>query len=422
MKYDIEGIRAQFPALKRIVNGLPAVYFDSPGGTQVPQRVIDKMVEYLIHQNANSGGVFVTSVESDAMIARARQGFADLFGCSPNEVSFGENSTSINFKLSQAIAGDLKPGDEIIITDIDHDANRSPWQILAERDIVVKSVAIDPVTFTINIDDYKNKLSSKTKVVAFNYASNAVGTITDAAEMITLAHGVGAITVVDAVHYALHGVIDVKAIDVDYLFCSAYKFFGPHIGVLYGRQDRLERLKTLKVSAQKNVIPEKFETGTLNHEGLAGAAEALEFIADVGSEHTGYLRQNETHLGDRRRNIICGMRAFEEHEMPMARYLKSELSKIEGITLYSPPDNHLCTSTISFRIKDLPPLHVAKVLAEKGIFVWAGGFYAVALMKSLGVAERGGMVRIGLAPYNTQEEIERTLAVIRETATLAFAG
>ena len=414
MKYDIDSIRAQFPALNRIVNGFPAVYFDGPGGTQVPQRVIDKMVEYLIHHNANAGGAFITSVENDKVVDAARQAFGDLFGCSPNEVSFGENSTSINFKLSQAIARDLRPGDEIIITDIDHDANRSPWQILAERDIVIKSVSMDPVTCTIDINDYQNKLSGRTKVVAFNYASNAVGTITDAKEMIRLAHAVGAVTVVDAVHYALHGVIDVKEIDADYMFCSAYKFFGPHIGVLYSRHDKLEQLRTLKVSAQKNSIPDKFETGTPNFEGIAGAAEALEFIADVGAHHRDQLMDHEAVLSERRKNLICGMRAFEEHEMPMARHFKNELRKIKGVTVYSPPDDHPCTSTISFRIDGMTPLEVAKELAAKGIFVWAGGFYAVALVKALGVADTGGMVRIGLAPYNTKQEIDRTLRLIHD--------
>ncbi len=416
MKYDIDAIRAQFPALDRVVNGFPAVYFDSPGGTQVPQRVIDKLVAYLIEQNANSGGVFVSSIETDEMILNARKAFADLFGCAWNEVSFGENSTAINFRLSQAIARDLQPGDEIIITDIDHDANRSPWEVLAERGIVIKSVVVDPVTCTLNMEDYKNKLSSKTKVVAFNYASNAVGTITDAKEMIGLAHQAGAITVVDAVHYALHGVIDVKDIDVDYMFCSAYKFFGPHVGVLYSKHDRLDKLRTLKVSAQKNSVPEKFETGTLNHEGIAGAAEALAFIADVGTKHAEYLKENESGLSDRRKNLVCGMRAFEGYEMPMARYFKNELMKISGITLYGPPDTQLCTSTISFRLKGMAPAAVAKLLAEKGIFVWAGGFYVVALMRLFGVSETGGLVRIGLAPYNTMEEIERTLAAIRDIA------
>lgn len=416
MKYDVNSIRAQFPALSRTVNGFPAVYFDSPGGTQVPQRVIDRMVDYMINHNANTGGAFITSIENDAVILEARKSFRDLFGCSWNEVSFGENSTAINFRLSHALARDLNPGDEIIITDIDHDANRSPWTILTERGVTVKSVRVDASTCTLDMHDYKSKLSSKTKIVAFNYASNAVGTITDAKAIIQLAHQAGAITVVDAVHYALHGVIDVRDLDVDFLFCSAYKFFGPHIGVLYSKQERLEKLRALKVSAQKDVVPEKFETGTLNHEGLAGAAEAIEFIADAGAKNLELVSDSESHLNDRRKKIIAGVRVFEEHEMPMAVSFKEELSNIDGLTLYAPPRGHPCTSTISFRIKDIPPMHIAKRLAEKGIFLWAGGFYAVALMKSFGVSETGGLVRIGLAPYNTQEEIDRTLAEIRSIA------
>ena len=416
MKYDIDSIRSQFPALSRTVNGFQAVYFDSPGGTQVPKRVIDKMVGYMINHNANTGGAFITSVESDAMILETRKAFADLFGCSWNEVSFGENSTAINFRLSQALARDLHAGDEIVITDIDHDANRSPWSILTERGLIIKSVQVVTSTCTLDMEDYRSKLSSKTRIVAFNYASNAVGTISDAKEIIRLAHEVGAITVVDAVHYALHGVMDVKDLDVDFLFCSAYKFFGPHIGVLYGKQECLERLKALKVSAQKDVIPEKFETGTLNHEGLAGAGEAIEFIADAGANHPELVKDSERNLGDRRKKIISGMRVFEEHEMPLARVFKDELSNIDGLTMYGPGKEQPCTSTIAFRIKDMHPRHVAKQLAEKGIFVWAGSFYALALMKSFGVLETGGLVRIGLAPYNTKEEIERTLAEIRTIA------
>lgn len=417
MHLDIEYIRSQFPALKREVNGFPAVYFDAPGGTQVPQRVIDRMVDYLTHQNANTGGVFETSIANDRMIRNAREAFADFFGCSWNEVSFGENSTTINFKLSQAIARDIQPGDEIIITEIDHDSNRSPWKFLEDRGAIIKDIRVDPKTLVLDMDDFRNQLSAKTKLVAFNYASNAVGTISDAKEIIRLAHDAGAFTVVDAVHFALHGVIDVKALDVDFLFCSAYKFFGPHVGVLYSKAEKLTKLRSLKVSAQKNQVPEKFETGTLNHEGLAGAAEALEFIADAGSRHPELLEENEKGFSERRKKLICGMRAFEEHEMPLAGYFKDELSKISGLTLYTPPREQLCTSTISFRIKNIAPLTIAKQLAEKGIFVWAGGFYAVALMKLLGLDETGGMVRIGLAPYNTLEEIQRTLQEIHAVAS-----
>ncbi|MGB4399653.1 MAG: cysteine desulfurase-like protein, partial [Daejeonella sp.] len=379
MKFDINGIRAQFLSLKREINGFPAIYFDSPGGTQTPQRVIEKMVDYMINHNANSGGVFATTVETDEMILNARKSFADFFGCAWDEVAFGENSTSINFKLSQAIARDLQPGDEIIITDIDHDSNRSPWEILSERGLIIKSVKVNTETLTLDMEDYKGKLSNRTKVVAFNYGSNAVGTISDAKTIISLARERGAITVVDAVHYALHGVLDVKELDADFVFCSAYKFFGPHIGVLYSKKERMEALKTLKVSAQKNTVPDKFETGTLNHEAIAGAAEAIEFIAEIGSKHPAELGDNSFTNKPRRNNIISGMKAMEEYEIPLAEYFKEELRKIEGLRLYCPPKEQLCTSTISFRLKDIPPIQVAKRLAELGIFVWAGGFYAVGL-------------------------------------------
>lgn len=414
MIFDIESIRSQFPSLKRMIDDFPAVYFDSPGGTQTPQRVIDRIVDYLINHNANTGGVFVSSVENDAMILNTRKAFADFFNCEWNEVCFCHNSTTINIKLSQAIARDLQRGDEIIISDIDHDANRSPWELLSEKGIVIKNIKVDPETCTLDMEDYKSKLGRRTKLVAFNYASNAVGTISDAREIIKLAKAVGAITVVDAVHYALHGIIDVKELDVDFLFCSAYKFFGPHIGVLYSRLERMEKLRTLTVSAQKKHAPDKFETGTLNHEGIAGAAEALEFIADIGKRHPSSHNHHKNTVSERRKNIVDGMIALEEYEMPLARYFKEELSKMDGLRVYSPPRNHPCTSTISFRIKNMAPLDVARKLAAKGIFVWAGGFFAVALVKTLGVAEDGGMVRIGLAPYNTKEEIERTLEEIRK--------
>ncbi|MEJ7692972.1 cysteine desulfurase-like protein [Daejeonella sp.] len=416
LNFDINGIRSQFPSLNRVINGQQAVYFDSPGGTQTPQRVINKMVDYMINRNANSGGVFATTIETDAMVLNARKAFADFFNCSWDEVAFGENSTAINFKLSQAIARDLQPGDEIIITDIDHDANRSPWEILAERGVIIRSVKVNTETFTLDMDDFKRKLSAKTKVVAFNYGSNAVGTISDAKSIIKLTKTVNAITVVDAVHYALHGVLDVKDLDADFVFCSAYKFFGPHIGVLFSKGERMNALKTLKVSAQKNNAPDKFETGTLNHEAIAGAAEAIEFIAEIGSKHPEYLKDGDSANTQRRNNIICGMRALDSYETPLAEYFKDELRSIKGLKLYCPPKEQLCTSTISFRLNNIRPLEVAKRLAEQGIFVWAGGFYAVGLMRTLGLSESGGMVRIGLAPYNTREEIDRTLLLIKVIA------
>ena len=417
MNFDINEIRSQFPSLKREINGFPAIYFDSPGGTQTPQRVIDKMVDYMINHNSNSGGVFSTTVETDEMILNARKAFADFFSCAWEELAFGENSTAINFRLSQAIARDLKPGDEIIITDIDHDANRSPWEILSERGIIIKSVKVNTETLTLDLDDFKSKLSSNTKVVALNYGSNAVGTISDIKTFINLAKKTGAITVVDAVHYALHGVLNVKDLGVDFLFCSAYKFFGPHIGVLYGKKERMDALRTLKVSAQKNTAPYKFETGTLNHEAIAGAAEAVEFIAEIGTRHPEFEIENPSGNTHRRNNIICGMKALEAYELPLADYFKEELRKIKGIKLYCPPPEQPCTSTISFRLDNIHPLEVAERLALRGIFVWAGGFYAVGLMRALKLSDIGGMVRIGLAPYNTREEIDRSLQAIQDIST-----
>ena len=413
MKFDVEYVRSQFPALRKIVNGFPAVYFDGPGGTQVPQRVIDKMVEYLITCNSNIHGEFVTSVETDEVILNARKTFADYFGCSWQEVAFCHNSTTINFKLAQGIARDLQPGDEIIITDIDHEANRGPWDILAERGMIVKSVKVDTHTCTLDMQDYVDKLSPRTKVVAFNYASNAVGTISDAKEIIRLAKEVGAFTVVDAVHYALHGVIDVKDIDADFLFCSAYKFFGPHMGVLYGKRETMDGIRTLRVNAQEPEPPFKFETGTLNHEGIAGAAEAIEFIADIGATHRDYFEDDLAEYSGRRKNIVCGMLALEAYEKPLSNYFKEELAKIDRLKIYGPPGDHPCTSTISFRLGNIPPIKVAKRLADKGIFVWDGNFYAVRLVESLGLNDSGGLVRIGLAPYNTQEEIDRTIGEIK---------
>jgi cysteine desulfurase family protein (TIGR01976 family) len=416
MKYDVEYVRSQFPALKKTVNGLPAVYFDGPGGTQVPQRVIDTIVDYLTSHNSNTHGEFITTIETDKMILNARETFADYFGCSDDEVAFCHNSTTISFKLALGIARDLKPGDEILITDIDHEANRSPWELLTEQGMVIRSVRFDPQTCTLDMQDYKNKLSARTRVVAFNYASNAVGTITSAKEIIQLARKHGAISVVDAVHYALHGVIDVKDIDADFLFCSAYKFFGPHIGVLYGKREKMDKIRTLKVGAQQSDPPYKFETGTLNHEGIAGAAEAIEFIADIGARHRENFASSAANCSERRKNIVCGMLSMEAYEKPLANYFKEELAKIDGLKIYGPPKDHPCTSTISFRLKDMPPVKVARRLADKGIFVWDGNFYAVQLVKTLGLNESGGLVRIGLAPYNTKEEILRAIQEIKNIA------
>ena len=416
MNYDVQAIRKQFPAMERKINGYSVAYLDGPGGTQVPQRVIDKVTDYLIWHNSNTHGVFATSMETDNMLLEARKAFADFFGCSWDEVSFGANSTTISFNLAGAIARGLKPGDEVIITDIDHECNRGPWEILEERGIIVHNVKIDVEKCIIDMEDYKSKLNNRTKVAAFNYASNAVGTISDVKEMVRMARDVGAITIVDAVHYALHGPIDVKDIDTDFLYCSAYKFFGPHIGVLYSKKEKLEELKTLKVKEQEDYAPYKFETGTLNHEGIAGAAEAVEFIASIGENYGSQFYRELSDVSSRRKNVIAGMMTLEAYEQPITEYFIEGLNRIPGIKVYGPPKGHPRTSTVSFTMENKSPKDVAEYLGQKGIFVWNGDFYASKLVRVLGLREKGGLVRVGLAPYNTMEEIERTLEAIEELA------
>lgn len=422
-EFDIQYVREQFPCLERTINGYPAAYLDGPGGSQVPRRVVDKMTDYLFYHNANAHGCYATSLESDAMYLEARKTFADFLGCSEDEIAFGANSSSNNFKLALGIARDLKDGDEIIITDIDHEGNRSPWRILEERGMVIKSVKVDKETCTIDMNDYKAKLSSKTKVVAMNWAANAVGTISDVKTMVAMAHEVGALTVVDAVHYAPHRPIDVKDIDTDFLICSAYKFFGPHIGIIYGKKEVMKKLRTIRVLADDNMEPpEKFETGTPSFESACGAAAAVEFIADIGKHHEKYIQAHLEELKGlegRRKYIVAGMMMIDQYEEPLAKKLRDELRKIQKVKVYGPPEDAPRTSTVSFTVEGKNSLEVAKYLANKGIFVWDGDFYAIETVNNvLCLQEQGGLVRIGLAPYNTMEEIDRTIEAVKEVCEI----
>ena len=420
MHYDVEYIRNQFPALKLQVNGHAAAYFDGPGGTQVPQRVIDAVVDYLVRCNANAGGAFLTSRSSDQAITAARHALADFLGSDPDEVAFGHNTTTMLYQLAFALGREAGDRNEIVITEIDHEANRGPWLALAERGFIVREVRFDTETCTIDLDDYKAKLSEKTLVAAFNYASNGVGTVSDVKEMIRLAHAVGALTVVDAVHYALHGALDVKALDTDFLLCSAYKFFGPHIGVFYGRRDRFEQLSTYRLRVQSEKIPYRIETGTLNHEGIAGAGEAIEFIADLGSRfgnlETGSTAASGKGWSERRRLVVAGMEALENYEQPLAAKLIAELTALDKVNIYGPPEGHPRTSTVSFTVDGVPAADLAAELSEKGLFVWDGHFYAVRLVERLGLIESGGLVRVGLSPYNTEGEIDRLLDAVGKLA------
>lgn len=415
-KFDIDYVREQFPCLCKTVNGLPAAFLDGPGGSQVPKLVVDRIADYMFYRNANGHGCFKTSLETMALQQEARETVAAFFNCKPEEVAFGESSSTNNFKLVLALARDMKPGDEAIITDIDHESNRSPLRTLEERGIIVKSVKIDLNTYTLDLEDYKSKLSDKTKVVAINWASNATGTVTDVKTMIKMAHEVGALTIIDAVHYAPHKVIDVKEIDTDFMVCSAYKFFGPHMGVLYAKGEVLEKVRTIRVLADDNMeVPEKFETGTPNYESICGIAGAVDFIADLGLKHERYFPDELAGLTGKRRQIVAGMMAIDAYEEPMATKLRSELRKIEGLTLYGPPEGYNRTSTVTFTIAGKNSHDIAEFMAERGLFVWDGDFYAIEITNHvLKLAEQGGLLRVGLAPYNTMEDIDRTIQAVKD--------
>jgi cysteine desulfurase family protein (TIGR01976 family) len=412
VNFDVDYVRRQFPSLALKVNGFPAAYFDGPGGTQTPQCVIDAMVDYLTGKNANIGHNFQTAQDTYDVIYGCRQALADFLGCARDEVALGHNMTTLNTKLALALARDLKPGDEIIITQIDHEANRGPWLNLEEKGIVIREAEMNLDTGAVDLEDFKNKLSSKTKIAAFNYASNALGTISDVKSMIQWVHQAGALAVVDAVHYALHGPIDVKEIDVDFLLCSAYKFFGPHIGVLYGKKDVFEKTRTYKIKPQYDGAPFKIETGTLNHEGIAGARAAVDFIADIGVRYKEEFAGRTKKYSGRRQDIVCGMIALEEYETPLAQRIIEELEQIKKVKVYGPANGHPRTSTVSFTIEGINSQQVARQLGAKGLFVWDGHFYACRLVELLGLQEQGGLVRLGLAPYNSTSEIDRLLSEI----------
>ncbi|MDW7670756.1 MAG: cysteine desulfurase-like protein [Bacillota bacterium] len=420
--YDVQKIRKQFPALERQINGQPAVYLDGPGGTQVPQRVADKVTEYLLHHNANAHGNFITSRESDALHESAREVLADFLGCHASEIMFGDSSSTNNIKLALALARDLEEGDEIIITDLDHESNRSPWRHLEERGLLIKRVKVNPEDCTMNQADFQDKLSDKTKVVALNWASNGVGTITDIKPMIEKAHEAGALTIVDAVHYAPHRPIDVKETGMDFLVCSTYKFFGPHMGVMYARHDLMEKLRTYRVLVEDNGNPpQKFETGTPQFESICGSAEAVEFIAAIGQDCDDWAAANHPEwmkgLTGRRRQVVAGMLAIDAHEEPLAKKLRTALRSMPKVKVYGPREGEPRTSTVSFLIEGMHAESVAAKLGEQGIFVWDGHYYARELINNtLDLEAVGGLVRIGLAPYTTEQEIDRTIAAIGEIA------
>ena len=407
---DLSWIRSQFPSFAEKVNGHPAAYFDGPGGTQVPQRVIDAISDYLKHANANTCGAYLTSRRTNQVIADARTAMADFFGCDADEVVFGFNMTSLTFAMSRAIGRELKPGDEIVLTLLDHDANFSPWNALEERGVVIRRVAFREADCTLDIEDLARQINARTKVVAVGYASNAVGTINDVKEVVRLAHAVGAPAYIDAVHYAPHGPIDVRALDCDFLVCSSYKFFGPHMGVLYGKREHLKRLQPYKVRANTNEIPNCWEWGTLNHECIAGITACVEYIASVGRR----VRPAST---SRREAILSAYREIVKYERGLCERLLQGLASMPRVKVYGITDparfDHRCP-TIALRAEGHTPLELATKLGDRGFFTWDGNYYALNLTEHLDVEKDGGFLRIGLFHYNTVEEVDRLLGALRE--------
>jgi|SRR5215813_510874 len=408
--FDLGWVRSQFPALSQTVNGHPVAFLDGPGGTQVPQRVIDAISAYLRQSNANTCGAYATSRRTDAMIAEGRAAMADFLGCNPDEVIFGPNMTTLTFALSRSIGHELSPGDEIVLTYLDHDANVSTWRALEERGVTVRFVDIHEKDCTLDMDDLAQKINSKTRLVAVGYASNAVGTINDVKEVVRLAHGVGAMAFIDAVHYGPHGLIDVAALDCDFLVCSTYKFFGPHMGVLYGKREHLKRLQPYKVRALVNDIPNRWEMGTLNHECIAGITAAVEYLADFG-------RSVNPTVANRRVALKAAFNAIQRYERSLAERMIRGLLAILGLKFYGITDLARLanrTPTFAVRIDGHTPLELATKLGERGFFTWDGNYYALDLTERLDVEKTGGFLRIGLVHYNTVEEVDGVLAALRE--------
>jgi cysteine desulfurase family protein (TIGR01976 family) len=406
--FDIQWMREQFPSFKRKVNGYAAAFLDGPGGTQVPQGVIDAISDYLVRCNANTHGQYATSRESDEVIAQAHQAMADFLNCDADEVAFGANMTTLTLSLSRAVGRTLQAGDEVLVTRLDHSANVSPWVALEELGVRIQRVDFNPSDCTLDLEQLKSKLNGRTRMVAVGYASNAVGTINPVAEITRMAHAAGAQVFIDAVHYAPHGLIDVRAIDCDFLACSPYKCFGPHSGVLYGKRERMQALKPYKVRPASNELPHAWETGTQNHECMAGVLAAVEYIASIGNYNAGTLT--------RRESLKLAYAAIHQHERRLTEKLISGLLAISGVTVYGitdAPRFDRRVGTVSIRMKGHTPHDIAKHLGEKGLFTWDGNFYALDLTERLGVEGDGGLLRIGVLHYNTEEEIERLLAELR---------
>jgi cysteine desulfurase family protein (TIGR01976 family) len=418
MSLDLNLVRKQFPALNR-----PDVFFDNPGGTQIAKQSLDRINKYLIESNANHEGAFATSIASDAVLDEAHRAMADFYNASSaEEIVFGNNMTTLTLHISRSISRDWNEGDEIVVTRLDHDANVTPWVLAAQdRGVKVNWVDFDVEDGTLKLDELQKVLDRKPRLLAVGYASNSLGTINPIEKIIKMAHAAGALVYVDAVQYAPHGPIDVQKLDCDFLISSAYKFFGTHAGILYGKQDLLEKLFAYKVRPATNSLPGKFETGTQNHEGIAGVLGAIEYFEWIGKEfgesYTEGLKE-EGYQG-RRLELKKGMTAIRAYEFELGRALLSTLEAVPGLRIYGLTDVRRLedrVATFSFRLKDMHPRVIAEKLAREGIYVWDGNYYAINITERLGLEDNGGMLRVGAAHYNTLEEVVRLGEALQKIA------
>lgn len=402
---SLANIRTQFPALDRVHNSHPVAYFDGPGGTQVPRSVVEAMNDYLFNHNANTHWGYPTSDETDVMIEDSRLAFADFFNASDEEIVFGQNMTTITFHLARALGRQFIEGDEIVVTELDHHGNVDTWRSLEkDRGLIIRVLPMDPESGQLELDRLPGLLNERTRVVAIGAASNAIGTINDVTAACELARDAGALSFVDAVHFAPHALIDVKEIGCDFLACSAYKFYGPHIGILYGRKELLQSIDFPKLRPAPDNSPERAETGTQSHESIVGAAAAVDFIASLGTGST------------RREKLSSSFVSMHERESELTSMLWNGLNAIKEIRTYGPGLNARRTSLVSFTLDDIPSETVSKYLAARGLFVSHGDFYAATVVERLGV-EKQGLVRIGCSVYSTTSEIERLIEGVKAFIT-----
>jgi cysteine desulfurase family protein (TIGR01976 family) len=400
----VEAIRAEFPALGRRYHGNPVAYFDGPGGTQVPAEVGEAMTQYLYRHNANTHWAYPTSAETDAMIESARQGLADFFHAKPTEIAFGLNMTTLTFHLARALGRAWQPGDEVLLTELEHHGNVAPWEALArERGVVIRALPLRPEDGTVDLEGLPGALGPRTRLLAITAASNSLGTVLDVAAACAIARQAGVLSFVDAVHAAPHFLLDVQAIGCDFLACSAYKFYGPHLGILFGREDLLARLDVPKVAPAPDTVPERIETGTQNHEGIAGALAAVDFLAGLGSGP------------NRRARLAAVYSELHRRSARLFQVLWEGLAPLRRVRLYGPPPDRPRTPTLGFTIQGIDPEGAARRLAERGLFLSHGDFYAQTVIERLGLAPRG-LIRAGCACYTTEDEIDRLLGGVRDLA------